>query len=366
ETYYAVKANPSPWVIRAVLNGGVEAFDAASITEIELVRTAAPQAKIAFMHPVKSRSAIHRAWSDFGVTTFAVDSLEEIEKILSVTGGGSELSLIVRLEVETRGAAYSLYGKFGASAAEAPELLLAARRRSGALMGVSFHVGSQCLLPSAFEAAMAQASRALARAGVMADVVDVGGGFPSIYPGLNPPPMADFVAAIERGFSRMRVHESAQLWCEPGRALVAEAGSLLLRVDLRKDDALYVNDGAYGALHDAAHNRWPFPARAVREPDAAGAPERPFRLFGPTCDSVDVMAGPFMLPGDIGEGDFIEIGMLGSYGVAMASRFNGFGEIETAICAAPPMASMYGLGPDRLEAPGERRAASATARAQRV
>jgi glycerol-3-phosphate acyltransferase PlsX len=115
---------------------------------------------------------------------------------------------------------------------------------------------------------MAQASRSLVRAGVFADVVDVGGGFPSVYPGMVPPDLAEYTAAIDRGFADMMVHETTELWCEPGRALVAEASSLLTRVDLRKGDALSLNDGAYGSLFDAAHSKWPFPVKLVRDGEA--------------------------------------------------------------------------------------------------
>ncbi|HUZ14266.1 MAG TPA: type III PLP-dependent enzyme [Caulobacteraceae bacterium] len=351
ETYYAVKANPSDWVIRALAANGVLAFDVASIPEIELVTAHAPGAKIGFMHPVKSRSAIAQAFGDFGVRTFAFDTLEELDKILEVTGRAKDLNLIVRLSVETAGAAYSLAGKFGAGPLEAPELLLAARRSTDELMGVSFHVGSQCMRPSAFPAAMAQVSRALVRAGVFADVVDVGGGFPSVYPGMAPPDLEEYVAAIERGLSQMKAPATTELWCEPGRALVAEGSSLLARVDLRKGDALYLNDGAYGSLFDAAHTKWPFPVKLWRADGEVRAPLRPFRFFGPTCDTLDAMAGPFWLPDDVAEGDHVEIGMLGAYGVAMASRFNGFGETETCEVADAPMLSLYGLAPRTLATP---------------
>ncbi|MBA3811879.1 MAG: type III PLP-dependent enzyme [Caulobacteraceae bacterium] len=343
--FYAVKANPSPWVLRALAEGGIKAFDVASIPEIEQVRAHAPGAKIAFMHPVKSRSAIARAYADHGVRTFALDTHEELAKILEACGGARDLELIVRLAVEAPGAAYALGGKFGACSLEAPALLLAARRATQDVMGVSFHVGSQCMRPQAFLAAMAQASRALVRAGVFADVVDVGGGFPSVYPGMTPPDLSEYVAAIDRGFGEMMVHEATRLWCEPGRALSAEGASLLTRVELRKKDALFLNDGAYGSLFDAAHAKWPFPARLVRG-EGEGAEElAPFRFFGPTCDSADHMPGPFWLPEDVREGDYVEIGMLGAYGVALASRFNGFGEVETAKVGDPPMASMFGLAP---------------------
>jgi ornithine decarboxylase len=351
DVLYAVKANPSPWVIETLAKGGAPGFDVASLAEVELVRAHAPQARLAFMHPVKSRTAIAAAYFDYGVRTFAIDAIEELDKILEATGGAKDLNLMVRLAVEAPGAAYSLAGKFGVDSHDAPALLLAARRATDDLMGVTFHVGSQCMRPSAFQAAMAQASRALVRAGVFADVVDVGGGFPSVYPGMTPPDLGEYVAAIDRGFSEMMVHETTELWCEPGRALVAEGSSLLTRVELRKGDALYLNDGSYGALFDAAHNRWPFPTRLIRSDGEGAASLRPFRFFGPTCDSADAMAGPYWLPEDVREGDYVEIGMLGAYGVAMSSRFNGFGEVETFEVADPPMLSMFGLAPRSVAVP---------------
>ncbi len=351
DVFYAVKANPSPWAIRELAANGVSSFDVASTAEIELVSAHAPGSRMAFMHPVKSRAAIASAYSDHGVRTFALDSHAELAKILAATGGARDLNLIVRLAVEAPGAAYALNGKFGISPYEAPELLRATRQATSELMGVSFHVGSQCMRPSAYQAAMAQASRALVRAAVFADVVDVGGGFPSVYPGMAPPDLAEYVAAIDRGFSEMMVHETTELWCEPGRALVAEGTSLLTRVELRKGDALYLNDGAYGSLFDAAHSKWPFPVKLVRADGGSSAPLKPFQFYGPTCDSIDQMPGPFWLPDDIAEGDHIEIGMLGAYGVAMATRFNGFGDVETVRANDAPMASMFGLAPRSIPTP---------------
>ena len=347
DVFYAVKANPSPWAIRALSEAGVGSFDVASMPEVELVAQHAPGSRMAFMHPVKSRAAISAAYSDHGVRTFALDTHEELDKILEATGRAKDLNLMVRLGVDTEGASYSLSGKFGVPQHQAPALLMAARRATQDLMGVSFHVGSQCMRPTAYQAAMAQASRALVRAGVFADVVDVGGGFPSVYPGMIPPDMAGYMTAIERAFSEMMVHETTELWCEPGRALVAEASSLLVKVELRKGDALYLNDGSYGSLFDAAHVKWPFPVKAYCGKGALSSDMKgtlkPFRFYGPTCDSIDHMPGPFWLPDSIGEGDYIEIGMLGAYGVAMATRFNGFGEMDSAVVQDAPMGSMFGL-----------------------
>ncbi len=312
------------------------------------------------MHPVKSRAAISAAYHDFGVRTFALDTHEELAKILEATGGADDLTLIVRLAVSADGAAYSLSGKFGVDAHEAPALLLAARRATQDRLGVSFHVGSQCMRPTAFQAAMAQANRAIVRAGVMVDIVDVGGGFPSVYPGMIPPDMADYADSIHRGFAEMMVHEDTELWCEPGRALVAESSSILTKVELKKGDALYLNDGSYGSLFDAAHARWPFPVKLYRA-DETGAeqvesPLKPFRFYGPTCDSLDHMPGPFWLPEDVREGDYVEIGMLGAYGVAMNTRFNGFGDAETIVVEDAPMASMFGLAGRTIRLPREEQA----------
>ena len=350
DVLYAVKANPSPWVIATLWENGVRRFDVASMPEIELVAASAPGATMAFMHPVKSRAAITRAYFEFGVKTFALDTHEELAKILDATGGATDLDLIVRMAVNAEGAQYALTNKFGVSVDQAPSLLLATRRATSGLMGVSFHVGSQCMRPTAYQSAMSQVSRALVRAGVFADIVDVGGGFPSVYPGMVPPDMADYVDSIHRGFAEMMVHETTELWCEPGRALVAESTSILCKVELKKGDALYLNDGAYGSLFDAAHVKWPFPTKLVRDGEAS-SDMKPFRFYGPTCDSIDHLPGPFWLPEDVNEGDYIEIGMIGAYGVAMNTRFNGYGDTETVEVTDAPMASMFGLAKRVINTP---------------
>lgn len=359
DVFYAVKANPSPWVIETLAKNGVNSFDVASIREIELVAQFAPGARMAFMHPVKSRKAISEAYNRFGVKTFALDTHEELAKILEATGGAEDLTLIVRLAVVAEGASYSLAGKFGVDLHEAPALLLAARRATQGKMGVSFHVGSQCMRPTAYQAAMAQAQRAIVRAGVLVDIIDVGGGFPSVYPGMIPPDMSDYVDSIQRGFAEMSVHEETELWCEPGRALVAEASSILTKVELKKGDAVYLNDGSYGSLFDAAHMKWPFPVKLYRgegeDAHEVGGPLKPFRFYGPTCDSIDHMPGPFWLPEDIREGDYVEIGMLGAYGVAMKTNFNGFGDAEIVEVQDAPMASMFGLAGRNIRRPREDR-----------
>ncbi|MES1197024.1 MAG: type III PLP-dependent enzyme [Pseudomonadota bacterium] len=339
EIFYAVKANPSPWVLDAMWAAGIRGFDVASEVEAHLVASRFPTAQLAFMHPVKSRRAIQRAFYEYGVRTFALDSEAELEKILEETGRARDLTLVVRMAVGNEGSIYPLSQKFGVSAERAPDLLRRVRAATEEMMGVSFHVGSQCMRPDAFRNAMLSVGRSIVQAGVVADIVDVGGGFPAIYPGMTPPPMQDYIRTIRDTFENMHVLENARLWAEPGRALVAEAGSTVVRVELRKDDSLYLNDGSYGSLFDATHSNWPYPVKLLRE--GAGAETTPFRFYGPTCDSIDATAGTFELPVDVREGDLIEIGQLGAYGSTMATRFNGFGETVTIESKDAPWPTMF-------------------------
>ncbi|MDT7934088.1 MAG: type III PLP-dependent enzyme [Sphingomonadaceae bacterium] len=341
KTLYAVKANPSPELIRTLWGAGVTHYDVASIAEVRLVRRLLPEATLCFMHPVKAPEAIAEAYHRHGVRTFSLDSHEELQKIVKATGAATDLTLCVRLRVSNAHAKLSLGAKFGVSQEDAPSLLLAARQAADAL-GLCFHVGSQTMSPAAYADAMAMVRAAIVAAGVTVDVVDVGGGFPSIYPGMDPAPMEAFFATIHRQFEALPISYSAELWAEPGRALCAEYASVVVRVERRKRDVLYINDGAYGSLFDAAHIGWRFPVRLLRETESRAKPLE-FQLYGPTCDDLDHMKGPFMLPADIQPGDYIEIGMLGAYGSAMRTEFNGFGlgHGETVVVEDEPMASVY-------------------------
>ena len=335
DVLYAVKANPSPWAIDAVYNAGVRWFDVASEAEIALIDDRCPGAQMAFMHPVKSRRAIRRAYVDYGVRVFALDCEAELQKIIEETGGPEDLTLVVRVAVANTAASLPLVGKYGASIQDAPALLRAARQYADEL-GVSFHVGSQCMEPDAYRAAMQHVSSAILQAGVTVDIVDVGGGFPTPYPGMTPPPLSAYLDVIHNAFEDMPVLMNADLWCEPGRALVAEGASILTRVEQVKGDKIYLNDGAYGNLFDAAHCNWPFPLRTHRAEVAGLAETRAFTVYGPTCDSIDVMGTLWTLPADIAEGHYIEIGLLGAYGTAMQTQFNGFGEtLDVEVKDAP-------------------------------
>ena len=350
KTLYAVKANPSPDLVRILWDAGVTHYDVASIAEVRMVARTLPEATLCFMHPVKAEEAIFEAYHTHGVRTFSLDTMEELEKILRATGNATDLTLCVRLRVSSDHSKLSLASKFGVTPHEAKDLLFAARQAADAL-GICFHVGSQAMSPDAYAEAMERVRAAIVEAAVTVDVIDVGGGFPSSYPGMEPPALEAYFETIHRAFESLPISYSAELWAEPGRALCAEYSSVVVRVEKRRGSELYINDGAYGALFDAAHIGWRFPVRLLREPDS-DAKDMPFSFYGPTCDDLDHMAGPFDLPADIRAGDYIEIGMLGAYGSAMRTAFNGFGSDEIVEVADEPMASLY------LDDEGETRVAS--------
>lgn len=343
ESYYAVKANPAPHVLQALWDGGTRAFDVASEREVELIGTLFPDARMAFMHPIKNRRAIARAYHEFGVRRFVLDNHDELDKIFDATGHARDLTLVVRIGVSNEGSTLPLTGKFGVPEREAPDLLRATRAYADEL-GVSFHVGSQALSPLAWRSAMAHVSSLIVSAGVTVDLVDVGGGFPSVYDMHTPPPLEDYAHAVAEAFEDMMVLENADLWCEPGRALCAESESLLCRIEGVKPGALYLNDGGFGALHDAVRERWSYPARAfTREGGDAAGPLAPYTVYGPTCDSADRFPETVMLPAGLREGDYLEFGNVGAYGRAIAGRFNGFGGFQTVEATDSPWPTLYGL-----------------------
>ena len=340
KSLYAVKANPSPDLLRILWDSGVTHYDVASLGEVRLVAETLPDAVLCFMHPVKAEEAIAEAYFTYGVKTFSLDTLEELDKIMRATRGATDLSLLVRIRVSSEHSKLSLAAKFGAEPAELTRLLFAARQAADA-MGICFHVGSQAMSPAAYSEALGRVRDAIVDAAITVDIVDVGGGFPSWYPGMEPPALESYFEVISNAYEALPISYSAELWCEPGRALCAEYASVLVRVEKRRGSELYINDGAYGALFDAAHIGWRYPVRLVRD-EPSDTRDMGFSFYGPTCDDLDHMAGPFDLPADVRAGDYIEVGMLGAYGCAMRTAFNGFGVGDRVIVDDEPMASLYG------------------------
>jgi ornithine decarboxylase len=329
---YAVKCNAEPMFLDALHAGGIRHFDTASMPEISVVAERLPGASCYFMHPVKQRGAIRTAYGQHGVRYFVVDHPDELAKIRAETSHIGDVVIVVRLATARGAAIYDLGGKFGATPQQAAELLRTAYD-AGYRVGLSFHVGSQCMTPGSYTAALRLAAHVVEMARVPLSVVDVGGGFPVPYVGLNPPPLEDYIDAIKAGLRQIDLPPDHEVWCEPGRALVAAGASLVVRVELRKDNFLYINDGVYGSLSDLKYAGLRFPMRVLR-PDVGqvkgGRVEvltedfGEFSLFGPTCDPVDVMEGPYRLAADVREGDYIEIGQAGAYTIELRTDFNGF------------------------------------------
>ena len=336
---YAAKANDSKLIIDALVEGGLRAFDVASSVEIERL-AAVPGSELYYMNPVKSRESIARAYRDFGVRSFAFDSDEELDKIIEETSKAQDLELFLRVACPNTHSLIPLEGKFGASSSEAPALLLRARQIAGRL-GITFHVGSQAVVPQAYGEALRQVGQLIITSGVLVDAMDMGGGFPARYPHSDPPALAAFMEEIVQAADELAVKHNCELLCEPGRALVAEAESVIVRVDARRGNALYVNDGAFGTLFDAAYCGFRFPCRLAKATGRKTKTLAEFSLYGPTCDSDDFMPGPFLLPNSVREGDYIEIGQIGAYGRVFASPFNGFGAYDEVILTDEPMLSMY-------------------------
>jgi ornithine decarboxylase len=353
DVLYAVKCNPDPAMLRALANGGIRHFDCASIQEVRLVRSMFANAPIHFMHPIKARSAIREAWGEHGVRDFVIDSLDELTKIrteIAATGVTGDLGLIVRLALPRGGAKLDLSGKFGATPDLAAALLREARPVA-AVLGVSFHVGSQCLDPLAWRDALALTGEVIRDAGVEVEIIDIGGGFPVPYPGDEPPPLGAFLAEIEDGFARLEL-PNARLWAEPGRALVAGGASVVVQIQGRRGDTLYINDGIFGSLSDAGALGWRYPVRLLRQSGTPSEAMTDFAFYGPTCDSADAMRGPFPLPADAREGDWIEIGQLGAYGACLRTAFNGFDRARLVEVRDEPMLGVADADfvPERLAA----------------
>lgn len=343
DVLYSVKSNPDITILKHLYDAGLRHFDVASLSEVKLIRELfGESAKMYFMHPVKAREAIHEAYFNFGIRDFSLDSFDELEKITEVTNNAKDLGLHIRLAISNSHAAIDLSGKFGILPSESVSLLRKTRSVAKRL-GICFHVGSQCMEPTEYRNALAVTKEVLEQSKVKLDVLDIGGGFPSSYPGMTPPNMRAYFDEIFDAINQMGLDKNCRLWCEPGRALVAEAGSLVVRVEARKQNMLYINDGTYGGLFDAGFPGFIYPTKAIRikDKEALSAKTEPFGFYGPTCDSLDSMKGPFYLPENIAEGDYIEIGQLGAYSRSVRTDFNGFNQnLQIEVCDEP-LVSMY-------------------------
>ena len=338
---YAVKTNPNEEVLKNVISNGIENFDAASINEILLIKNLKADAHIYFMHTVKSRNDISEAYFNLGIKDFALDTKDELIKILEATNHAKDLTLYVRIAISNEHAEIDLSRKFGAHASEALGLVRLCKEHANKI-GISFHVGSQCMHKISFTKAIREVGNIIKKTKIIPDIINVGGGFPSIYPDLNPEPLENYLDEIKKSITNLNLPAVPELICEPGRAIVAESGSTIVKVNLRKKQKLYINDGTYGSLFDAGVPNFILPSKMILNGRVQSKKLTPFNFYGPTCDSMDFMKGPFLLPNNIKEGDYIELGQLGAYGLTFRTKFNGFYSDEIFELADQPIVSLYG------------------------
>jgi ornithine decarboxylase len=288
------------------------------------------------MSPVRIRGTSGEAFRLYGVRHFAVDSRDELKALLDETGAANNrsvaqaLTIYVRLHVPSDGALLELSSKFGVSVSNAASLLKDIVK-AAAKPALTFHVGSQCLFPSSFTTALRRCAEAIAQSGVAITALDVGGGFPGYYQNVTVPPMDEFFEAIRAGLPSVPRAPDCSIYCEPGRALVADGVSVVTQVSHRRDHTLFLNDGIYGSLNEYALKNWPvrYPLRVFARSDDGHVREKTARLssfkaYGPTCDSLDVLHYLIDLPGTIAAGDWIEFQMLGAYSCSLRTAFNGF------------------------------------------
>ena len=338
---YAVKTNPNEDVLKNIIHNGIKDFDTASINEILLVKKLKPDAHIYFMHTVKNRNDISEAYFNLGIKDFALDTKDELIKILEATNHAKDLTLYVRIAISNEHAEIDLSRKFGAHASEALGLVRLCKEHANKI-GISFHVGSQCMHKISFTKAINEVGNIIKKTKIIPDIINVGGGFPSVYPDLNPEPPENYLNEIKRSIAKLNLPETPKLICEPGRAIVAESGSTIIKVNLRKKQKLYINDGTYGTLFDAGVPNFIFPSKMISNGRVQSKKLTAFNFYGPTCDSMDFMKGPFLLPNNIKEGDYIELGQLGAYGLTFRTKFNGFYSDKIFELADQPIMSLYG------------------------
>ena len=320
---YAVKTNPHPTVLKTLVDSGINNFDIASIKEIEAIKNINPRAKCSFMHTVKSRESINEAYFKHGIRAFSLDTKDELIKILESTNQAKDLELHVRVAVSNEHAEIDLSKKFGALTSEAIGLLRLTKQYAKKI-ALSFHVGSQCMHPISYSKGISELKYIIKKTKIIPDIINIGGGFPTIYPDLIPQSLETYIKEIKKGLGDLDLEKLPEIICEPGRAIVAESGSTIVKVNLRKKQKLYINDGTYGTLFDAGVPNIVYPSRLITSGRIISKKLTSFDFFGPTCDSMDYMKGPFILPNNIKENDYIELGQLGAYGLTFRTQFNGF------------------------------------------
>lgn len=317
---FAVKSNPAPTVIRCLAEAGINDFDVASPAEMHLVRRLIPQARLCFNHPVKEAQAIKLAFDKYMVRDFVVDCREELDKLVSSVSAPS--SLVVQVRIKTTGSSkvYDFSQKFGATPEETLSLIRLLQD-GGIPWALCFHVGSQCESPDPYLDTICTCKHIVDESESLPRYINVGGGFPVAYTGKPLPFIEQFFDIIAKAKKHCGL---PPLLCEPGRAMVAAAGTLVTKVVLRKGNRLYLNDGVYGALGEINYLGIEPEAVATGQMRKLSETLSPFQIYGRTCDSFDYLDKCIHLPNDINIGDSVLFANMGAYSCTLSNRFNGF------------------------------------------
>jgi ornithine decarboxylase len=320
---YAVKANAEPAILDLLIQSGIRHFDCASLPEIELVHSMAPESSKYFMIPTRIRDAAATAQAKYGVRHFMVDHLSGLPQLVKEIDA-SRAVIFARMAVHHESAFENLSARFGAQPEEMPALLEAIRD-SGAEPALAFNVGSSVTDPEAYRHAMSITRSVLEQLPFQIRLLDIGGGYPKAYPDFPVPELEEYFKAVTESVATLPLADNADVLGEPGRALSAPGLSAVVEVLLRKDNRLYINDGMFGVfwlLRIDGPDR--FPVRTFRDGKPLQGETMEFLVNGPTCDSTDTLPGAVPLPRDIRAGDYLEFGNIGAYSISGRTDYNGF------------------------------------------
>lgn len=333
--YYAVKANPAPEILRLLASMGSN-FDCASVTEIEMALQAGASAtRISYGNTIKKERDVARAHA-LGVSLFAVDSHEEVEKIARAAPGAK---VFCRVLTDGEGAEWPLSRKFGCVPQMAVDVLVYAHQLGLVSHGVSFHVGSQMTKLDAWDSALSDARRVfdkLAQQGIHLRMVNMGGGFPTRY--LKDIPTAQAYGQAILGSLRKHFgNHMPETIIEPGRGMVGNAGAIKAEVVLvsRKSDEdklrwVFLDIGKFGGLAETMDEAIRYSIVTPRDGDEM----EPCVLAGPTCDSADVLyeKTPYPMPLSLSIGDEVLIEGTGAYTTTYSAvAFNGFEPLRSYV-----------------------------------
>lgn len=327
QTFYAMKCNPSPEILRTLARRGA-GFEIASLGEMRaLQRYGIVPADVLYSNPVKPPAHIAEAYRA-GLWRFSFDSPNELAKIAVHAPGAA---VYIRLRVDDKASVFPLSRKFGAEPEDAFELMMLARSMGLRPYGITFHVGSQCGNPAAWRQAIGDSARLMKQLQaerITITMLDIGGGFPARYVA-GVPSIESIGAMVMPALDELLPYRPRLLTAEPGRHLVAEASVMAAGIIGRErrgqENWLFLDVGAYNGMMETLQtgNTWNYPLWTSLA-GHADLPQLPFTVTGPTCDSSDTMFLGATLPATLDVGDTLYIGSAGAYTLSYASSFNGF------------------------------------------